>query len=172
MAEQTRHRIQAAIRPEVEHLTVDDLPDCLALAADRAWPAEAHKWRLLLEVGTAYGLRDEAGELVGTTILTRYQADLAAISMVLVAARHGRRGLGGRLMTHALAAAGEATVFLNATEYGRPLYERLGFVPVGMTHVHAGDFTPQNGNGPAGSRPAEVADLPAIRTLDAQVNGT
>jgi GNAT superfamily N-acetyltransferase len=169
VADQTRHRMRSEIRPDIERLTLDDLPDCLALAADRAWPTEAHKWRLLLEVGTAYGLRDEAGELVGTTILTRYQADLAAISMVLVAARHGRRGLGGRLMTHALAEAGDATVFLNATAYGRPLYERLGFVPAGMTQVHAGDFTPPNA--PAGSRPAEPADLPAIRVLDAQVNG-
>jgi GNAT superfamily N-acetyltransferase len=167
------------IRPGIQRLTLDDLPDCLVLAQDRDWPAEENKWRLLLEVGTAYGLRDEAGDLVGTTIVSRFQADLAAISMVLVAARYGRRGLGGTLMRHALAEAGEATVFLNATEYGRPLYERLGFVPVGMTYVHVGDFTlptRQAGRlgraGGSGSRPAEPADLAAIRTLDAQVNGT
>jgi GNAT superfamily N-acetyltransferase len=158
------------VADQIHHLTPADLPDCLALAEDRAWPPEEHKWRLLLEIGTAYGLRDAAGRLVGTTILTRYQDDLAAISMVLVAARHGRQGLGGRLMAHALAAAGEATVFLNATEYGRPLYERLGFAATGTTHVHAGDFTPPDGQ--AGSRPLRPADLPAVRALDARVNGT
>lgn len=169
MADQIQHQFRPEIQHRILRLTLDELPDCLALAQDRQWLPEEHKWRLLFEVGTVYGFRDEAGDLVGTTILTHYQDDLAVISMVLVAARYGRRGLGGRLMTHALAEAGDATVFLNATAYGRPLYERLGFVPVGMTYIHAGDFTPSAG--PTGSRPAEPADLAAIRTLDAQVNG-
>jgi hypothetical protein len=99
----------------IQRLTLDEVPDCLALAQDRDWPPEEHKWRLLFEVGTGCGLRDEAGDLVGTTILTRC----------------GGQGLGRRLMTHALSETGGATVFLNATEYGRPLYEKLGFVAVG-----------------------------------------
>ena len=60
-------------------------------------------------------------------MLTRYGSDLAAIGMMLVADRHGRKGLGGRLLRHALAQAGDAVVYLTATAYGRPLYERLGF---------------------------------------------
>ncbi|GAA4720728.1 GNAT family N-acetyltransferase [Phytohabitans rumicis] len=153
----------------IQPLTLDALPDCLALAQDREWLPEEHKWRLLFDVGAVYGVRDEAGDLVGTTILTRYGTQLAAISMVLVAARYGGRGLGRQLMQHALAEAGDATVFLNATEYGRPLYERLGFVSVGTTYTHVGQFEPSAG--PAGSRPAVPSDLPAIRTLDAEVNG-
>ena len=61
-------------------LTLDDLPDCLALAQDREWLPEDHKWRLLFAVGTAYGLRDEAGDLAGTTVLTRYGTGLAAVA--------------------------------------------------------------------------------------------
>src|SRR5437588_6294399 len=63
-----------------------DLPECLALARDRDWPPEEHKWRLLFTVGTVYGVRDDAGDLVGAAVLTTYGAELAAISMVLVAA--------------------------------------------------------------------------------------
>lgn len=111
----------------VQRLTLDDLSGCLALARDRDWPAEEHKWRLLFDVGTVFGLRDAAGELVGSTILTRYGDTLAAISMVLVATRHGGRGLGRRLMDHAIAVAEGLPLFLNATSYGRPLYEKLGF---------------------------------------------
>ena len=95
-------------------LTLDDLPDCLALAQDREWLPEDHKWRLLFAVGTVYGLRDEAGDLVGTTVLTRYGTELAAVSMVLVAARYGGQGLGRRLMTHALVGAWHAIVFIYA----------------------------------------------------------
>lgn len=153
----------------IRRLTIGELPDCLALAQDREWLPEEHKWRLLFDVGTVYGLRDEAGDLVGTAILTRYGAGLAAISVVLVAARYGGRGLGRQLMQHALAEAGDATVFLNATEYGRPLYEKLGFVSVGTTYTHVGRFGPSAG--PAGSRPAAPGDRPEILKLDAEVNG-
>jgi GNAT superfamily N-acetyltransferase len=152
----------------IDSLELADLPECLALARDRDWPPEERKWRLLFTVGTVYGVRDDAGDLVGAAVLTAYGAGLAAISMVLVAARYGRRGIGRRLMARALADAGEATVFLNATDYGRPLYEKLGFVTVGATYTHIGEFASP---GEGGSRPAEPGDLPAIRELDARVVG-
>lgn len=152
----------------IRRLTSADLPACLDLAGDRQWLAEEHKWRLLFEIGTVYGVRDDAGDLIATATLTRF-ADLAAVSMVLVATRYSRRGLGTRLMTHVLAEAGEAHVFLNATVYGRPLYERLGFVTVGTTSTYLG--TPTRTGAPGGSRAARAADLPAIRALDARVNG-
>jgi predicted GNAT family acetyltransferase len=88
-------------RPVINRIrrrTLDNLPDCLALAEDREWLPEEHKWRLLFDVGAVYGLRDEAGDLVGTATLTRYGTQLAAISMVLVAARYGGRGLDRQLM--------------------------------------------------------------------------
>lgn len=89
----------------VRRLTIDDLPGCLDLAADRDWPREEHKWRLLLEVGEVLGIVEPGQGVVGTTIVTRYEPG-AAISMVLVAARRARRGLGGRLVRHALERTG------------------------------------------------------------------
>jgi GNAT superfamily N-acetyltransferase len=161
----------------IHPLTSDDLPGCLALARDREWLPEERKWRLLFDIGTVYGVRDQAGDLAGVTVLTCHGAELAAIGMLLVAARYGRRGLGRGLMTHALAAAGKATVLLHATPSGRPLYDKLGFVPVGASHTHLGGFVPAGrgggpAGGPAGSRPAGPGDLSAIRRLDAQANGT
>jgi GNAT superfamily N-acetyltransferase len=153
----------------VEPLTLDDLPGCMALAVDRTWRAEEHKWRLLFELGTVYGARDETGAPAGVVVLTRYGDELAAIGMMLVAARYGRRGLGRRIMTHVLAETAGATVFLNATDMGRPLYEALGFAPVGTTHTFAGELDVPRRVGR--SRPAEPGDLAAIRRLDAQVNG-
>jgi len=153
----------------VQPLSIDDLPGCLALARDREWLPEERKWRLLFAVGTVYGLRGEDGDLAGAVVLTRYGRELAAIGMLLVAARYGGQGLGRRLVTRALAEAGDATVFLNATESGRPLYGQLGFAPAGTTYTHAGEFAPPGDA--AGSRPAEQGDLAAIRELDARCNG-
>jgi GNAT superfamily N-acetyltransferase len=158
---------------QIQPLTSADLPGCLALARDRDWLPEERKWRLLFDLGTVYGARDPAGELAGVTVLTRYGTEFAVIGMMLVATRYGGRGLGRALMTHALAEAGDATVFLHATPIGRPLYEKLGFVPAGTSQTHLGCFRPADPVRPPGrSRLAGSGDLMAIRRLDAQANGT
>jgi Acetyltransferase (GNAT) domain len=83
-------------------------------------------------------------------------------------------------MDRALAEAGAATMVLNATRHGRPLYQRLGFAPVGTTYTHIGVFTPASGSGgasgasgpgPGASRPAGSDDLAMIRGFDAGVTG-
>ncbi len=157
----------------IHPLTSDDLPSCRALARDREWPPEERKWRLLFDLAVVYGVRDQTGDLAGVTVLARYGSELAVIGMMLVAARYGRQGLARGLMTHALAEAGDATVLLNATPSDRPLCEQLGFAPVGTSHTHVGCF---GSTAPprvrAWSRPAGPGDLRAIRSLDAQANGT
>jgi GNAT superfamily N-acetyltransferase len=153
----------------IHRLSLADLPDCVALAQDRRWPREERKWQMLFAVGTVYGVRDDAGDLAGVVVLTCFDGELAVVGMMVVATRCQRRGLGRTLMTHVLAEAGGATVLLNATEAGRPLYEKLGFVAAGMVYSYAGGFGPA----PAvpGSRPATPGDLSAIRALDAEANG-
>ncbi|MGW0805376.1 GNAT family N-acetyltransferase [Nonomuraea sp. NPDC002799] len=154
----------------IRRLTFDDLDDCARLAKDRGWLPERHKWRLLFEVGEAYGMDAPDGDgLAATNILTRYGDDQAVISMVLTASRYGRQGLGGRLMEHVLDQAAGRTVSLYATENGRPLYERLGFRVVGTAAKHTGVFRGE----PSGrTRPATEADLGAIVALDAGLFGT
>jgi predicted N-acetyltransferase YhbS len=152
----------------VRRLTLDALPACLDLAADRDWPREEHKWRLLFEIGEVYGIVEPSGGVVGTTIVTRYDPG-AAISMVLVAARRERQGLGGRMMRHALERTGPGPVVLYATEYGRPLYERHGFAVVGRTTAHVGRW---RGTADRVSRLATAADAEAIAALDAEVFGS
>lgn len=150
-------------------LSTADVRACVELADDREWPCEDHKWDLLLRVGQGYGLADPRGGLAAAAVLTRFD-DLAAISMVLVAARHGRRGLGTRIMRHLLdeCAAAGATATLYATSMGRPLYEKLGFTAVSTTSVHNGELAaPASG----ATRPAGPEDLPAIGGTDAEAVG-
>ncbi|MCT9930411.1 GNAT family N-acetyltransferase [Planotetraspora sp. A-T 1434] len=151
----------------IRRLGAEDLPACLRLSQDRDWLPEEHKWRLLFEVGAVYGIDDPEGGLAGTVVATRYGRAVAAISMMLVARRHERQGLGGRLMRHALAEAGTTTVWLTATDYGRPLYERLGFRTIGRCHTYGGPFRPPGGGSPRPvSRPMTAVDLPEVLALD------
>ncbi|TDE32792.1 GNAT family N-acetyltransferase [Nonomuraea mesophila] len=153
----------------MRRLTIDDLDSCIHLAKDRGWPPEAHKWRLLFDIGEPYGIDAPDGDgLAACNVLTLYGDAHAVISMVLTASRYARRGLGRALMRHVLDRAGERTVFLHATEQGRPLYEELGFRTTGRVVKHTGVFAGE----PSGlTRPATVADLDAILALDAEVFG-
>jgi GNAT superfamily N-acetyltransferase len=150
-------------------LTYDDLGSCLKLAADRDWPLEERKWALLLDNGIGFGIEDQAGELVGSTIVTRYGAEHAAISMVLVAARHEGKGLGRRLIAHALEVADCPVSSLHATPFGRPLYEKFGFHSVGTVTAHFGRLQGAALSGT--TRSALPEDLHAIARTDAEVFG-
>ncbi|MFI0486022.1 GNAT family N-acetyltransferase [Actinomadura sp. 9N215] len=153
----------------VRLLGINDLPACQRLAEDRDWGREDHKWRFLFSVGDVYGIDDGNGELAGTVISTPYGKDVAAISMVLVAKRYERRGLGGRLMRHAMDNARTVSLCLTATEYGRPLYERLGFRSVGLCTAYKGVAEGLSKRGV--SVPAEASDMPAVHALDTEVFG-
>ncbi|NUS06911.1 MAG: GNAT family N-acetyltransferase [Nonomuraea sp.] len=150
-------------------LTMNDLEDCGRLAKDRGWGLERRKWRLLFEVGEAYGIEAPDGDgLAATNVLTCYGDTHAVISMVLTASRFARRGMGRRLMEHVLERAGDRTVSLYATEYGRPLYEKFGFRVAGVTSTGTGVF---RGDPSGRTRPATPGDLGAILALDAEVFG-
>jgi GNAT superfamily N-acetyltransferase len=153
----------------VRRLSIDDLPACQRLAEDRSWGREDRKWRFLFSVGDVYGIDDGNGELAATVVSTPYGKDVAAISMVLVARRYERRGLGGRIMRHAMDDAGTASLCLTATEMGRPLYERLGFRPVGTCTTYTGVV--EGRARPRVSVPAAPVDMAAVHALDTDVFG-
>jgi GNAT superfamily N-acetyltransferase len=165
--------------PPIRRLGPGDLSRCVALSVDRGWSPERAKWSLLLECSEGFGVDapDETASaakagsggrrLAGAVVLTRWGSDLASVGMMLVAARYARRGLGRALMEHVLAAAGDATVTLFATDMGRPLYERLGFAPVRRSVSFTGTFRPGPPAALAGrTRAAVEEDLPSILAVD------
>ncbi|QXE35845.1 GNAT family N-acetyltransferase [Streptomyces sp. GMY02] len=99
---------------------------------------------------------------------------LATIGMMLVAGRHARQGLGRRMMTHVLHEAGDTPLILNATEYGLPLYQQLGFTSIGVTETVLGHFKtpePVPSRARVMTRPATADDLSAIVRLDTEIFG-
>ncbi|WP_034384218.1 GNAT family N-acetyltransferase [Herbidospora cretacea] len=151
----------------IHRLGVDRLDDFLDLAVQRDWAPEREKCRLLYEIGEVHGVDAPDGDgLAATVALVRFGTRVTAISMMLVARRYERQGLGGQLMRHALDVAGTDTATLTATAYGRPLYERLGFRATGVCDVYTGTFT-----GRASGRTGELTDLAAVVKLDEEVYG-
>ena len=158
-------------------LSLADLPAIVMLAGDRGWSPEESKWRLIFAVSEVYGVDDPAGGLAGTVVLTRYGSGLATVGMMLVASRHGRQGLGRRLMRHVLEAAEGAVVYLTATEEGRPLYGQLGFRAIDTSTSYIGIFDTSQPDGAAqrvaspSPRPVTAARLGALAELDVDVFG-
>lgn len=157
----------------VRRLTEADLPAIIALAADRDWPPEVSKWRLMFAVSEPFGVEDPAGGLAGVVVLTRYGTTLATVGMMLVASSHSRKGLGGRLLRHVLALAGTAVVYLTATDYGRPLYERLGFRAVDSSVTYRGQLPAPStaGADEPPMRRVAAADMADLLAVDAAVFG-
>ncbi|MER5377219.1 GNAT family N-acetyltransferase [Streptomyces sp. NPDC002553] len=160
----------------IRRLTHRDLAACADLSEDRGWPREEHKWGLLLTAGTGYGIDDPDGGLVSACVVTEYgphgRPVLGAVGMVLVADRHARQGVGRRLMRHVVSAMGTTPLTLHATEYGRPLYEELGFKTTGRAEMVRGRFTGGDVRPDGMTRAATAEDLTTIVQLDQEVFGT
>jgi GNAT superfamily N-acetyltransferase len=116
---------------KLRRLHAEDIPPAAQLSARAGWNQTEEDWRTLLELSPEGCLGIEAdGHLAATTTLLCYGRRLTWIGMVLTKAEYQRRGFAKRLLAHALENAdkmGIATIKLDATDQGRPLYESLGF---------------------------------------------
>jgi GNAT superfamily N-acetyltransferase len=135
-----------------------DLPACSDLAESRSWPREPPKWALLRSVGRVFGVDAPGGGLAACAAVVPF-GTVASISMVLVAPRYERRGLGRAITAQALAEAGDRVVWLHASTYGRPLYESMGFVLDGGCQGHVGTFVDDGG---PGASPGSLSDVFAL----------
>jgi GNAT superfamily N-acetyltransferase len=101
----------------------------LALSTEAGWNQNEADWRFFLAKGIVFGVRDRKGLLVATAALLPYAGTDAWISMVLVTARHRRRGLATRLVDACLDTATRLglTAWLDATPAGAAVYGPLGF---------------------------------------------
>ena len=115
---------------------------------------------------------DAGGELVGVAAGAVF-AGTGWIGGVAVVPAHRRIGLGGALteaIVEFLEGRGLATVLLHATALGRPVYERLGFVPETPYRTLSGPALPR-GPREAPVRAGQAADLEAVLALDLAATG-
>lgn len=153
-------------------LIPDDAPACEEVSLDNGWSVGERRWRMLLELGEAWGLRREDGSLAGCAMRFAYGGAVAVAAMVLVRRDLHGRGCGRRLMKTVLRDTPPAT-YLYATEQGRLLYERLGFEAKDALARRVGRYRPGEpvAAGGAKLRPVAAADFEAIVALDAEAFG-
>lgn len=110
-------------------LTAADLPQLLDLSLSANWNQLEQDWRNLLSLAPAgcVGV-EEDGRVVASATGAAYGNELAWIGMVLTLPEYRGRGHASRLMQHLLEHLKTPCIKLDATDLGRPVYEKFGFV--------------------------------------------
>lgn len=147
----------APFRPE-------HLDGAVSLSGQAGWPHRKEDWQLALALSEGFVALGDAGEVVGTILVTAYGADCATINMVIVDEKMRGRGLGRELMDAAFRFAGKRALRLIATADGLPLYEKTGFAQVGAIHQHQGIVG--DVSQPENVELATADDIVAIKALD------
>lgn len=113
-------------------MTIDDLRLGLQLSQQAGWNQTKADWQRFFNLGPeGCFVAEYGGHPVGTT-MTFASDQVAWIAMVLVDKESRGQGVGTKLLRHSLDYLDGLkikTVRLDATHLGRPIYERLGFVP-------------------------------------------
>jgi GNAT superfamily N-acetyltransferase len=112
-------------------MTANDIPSATQLSTEAGWNQTADDWKMLLELApeSCFAIETE-GTVAATTTLLCYGSKLAWIGMVLTAHQYRGRGFARRLLAEALTQTDQRkieSVKLDATDQGKPLYERMGF---------------------------------------------
>jgi ribosomal protein S18 acetylase RimI-like enzyme len=112
----------------ISALSAADLDGAQALVAEAGWNQVRADWELFSELGAAFKVTAEDGEVAATAATLPF-ARFGWISMVLVGKRHRRQGIATALLQHCVARLHEHGLapVLDATPAGRTVYRPLGF---------------------------------------------
>jgi len=150
----------------------EHLEGALQLSQEMSWPYRLEDWAIALELGQGFVLCDRAGTVIATAAWWAYGENHASCGMIIVSKAAQGRGYGARLMDALLAAAHPRTITLNSTAEGMALYERRGFVRVGVIQQHQGIPHERHQAPPAElARAMAPSDVEAVARLDRQATG-
>jgi ribosomal protein S18 acetylase RimI-like enzyme len=161
---------------QIRAMAAADADAAVALALAQGWRDRHDFYDLVLRTPSCQPLVGTLeGRLVATGLATA-NGSVGWLSAIVVAADVRRRGF-GRAMTDELCrrlrAAGCETLSLEATDAGRPMYERMGFRLVTHYHQLQADHLDERSVPPLGARVRQMrpVDLPAVFELDRQATG-
>lgn len=117
---------------EIRPMTIDDLRLGLQLSRQAGWNQTESDWLRFMDMEPEGCFVAELNGCPAGTTTTCIFENVAWIAMVLVEKDVRGRGIGTELLQYSLDYLEELkvkTVRLDATHLGRPIYEKLGFVP-------------------------------------------
>lgn len=154
-------------------MTTGDVPAASSVAADVGWPGRERRFEFYVGHPFCEAVAAEAGGEVAGIGFGTGNGPVGWVGMVCVRPRYQGRGI-GRALTERVAERledrGCRALALTATEAGRPLYEKMGFVTETFYHGFSGpglDPEPP----PPNVRRMLPEDLAAVCQLDLRTTG-
>jgi GNAT superfamily N-acetyltransferase len=143
----------SALDLDVSAMTTADIAAGLELVAAAGWNQTAADWKTMLRLGNGFGVRDEHGRIIATSVVIPYPPRVGWIGMLLVHPAYRQGGIATRLLRHAIDALGRRrlTPMLDAPTGGFAC-EKLGFAATASLNRWRG-----RGRGP-GATSAPSAD--------------
>lgn len=147
----------------ITRLTTADIEEAVPLSDEAGWNQTADDWRVFIENGRTFGLRDGDGRLVASAAALPYDGRFGFVAMVLVTAAWRRRGVATRLVDTCIEQFQDLglTPALDATPDGAKVYARQGFLPQFDLARWQGEASGQAVPGRAAIDPALLARLDA-----------
>jgi GNAT superfamily N-acetyltransferase len=113
-------------------MTRADIPAGMRLKDLAGWNQTAADWERFLDASPlGCFVAESDGEVCGTVTTIVYESRFAWVGMVLVDPKHRGQGIGTGLLHQGIGyldSLGIATIKLDATPEGKPIYQKLGFV--------------------------------------------
>jgi len=156
---------------EIRDMTEADADAAVALARAQGWRDRRRFYDFVFRTPSCQPVAGiSGGRLIATGLATASGA-VGWLGAIAVESDFRRRGVGRAVtenLCRRLRAAGCKTLSLEATEAGRPMYERMGFRFVTAYHQLQAEHLPDPPAPPEGAtvRRLEPADLPAVLGLD------
>ncbi|KOC91459.1 GNAT family N-acetyltransferase [Winslowiella iniecta] len=151
-----------------------DLDQAFVLTQQLKWPHRRADWQQALQLGEGVAAERD-GELIGTALCWRWGRDYATLGLVIVADAAQGKGIGQQLMQSVLDTLADSNVRLHATEAGKGLYEKLGFVAIGKVQQHQcrelGGIIAELPAAGQQLRDAQANDAERLTLLDHQAHG-
>jgi predicted N-acetyltransferase YhbS len=160
----------------IRRLTDQDVPFAMRMVEIAGWNQIPPDWSRLMRVSPdGCFLAEWEGRPAGTATAVRYGTDCAWIGMVLVDPDLRRQGIGRGLIAHCLAhlnALGVRTIKLDATDQGRPVYLKQGFVDEYGALRYTGELRPTGAPDAACSiEPLSKPQWQSVAALDRRAFG-
>ncbi|WP_169056266.1 GNAT family N-acetyltransferase [Bacillus pumilus] len=157
-------------------LTLDDIPDLIALSQEVDWPDyNAEELTSLLTNGYFTGFSTTDGQVISCAGLFKYDR-MASIGAVIVSRTHRGLGLARKMIDTLLDQCDESIpVVLTATVQGRPVYEKIGFHTAGYITTYKAqnpNQEPLRVSDDIYLSPADESHLPCMEALDEKAAGT
>jgi GNAT superfamily N-acetyltransferase len=154
------------LTPPLVAFALPDAPALLALSESIGWPHELMDWQAALSASRIFGHRDSDGTVLSSSAIYIFSPEFAALALVIVREEQRGRGLARAAVLECLRQAPNAAILLVATEYGEPLYLKLGFHIVQQIVRLIAPRGVACASGAKESRRMTESDLAAVLDLD------